>query len=456
MSDMSDLKCVSCGEPLERVRYFPRQLLTADDMRVEQDYFRDKLRRHNRYLHGWGVVCGCTVEAVKDAKAWMIRVCPGYVVGPQGDEILIPDCVEVPLTTGAVPEPCTNRWPCPPVGDMPGATDRPTPVYVAVRYAECFSRPTRVHPAGCGCDESSCEYSRTRDSFEIKVLWKLPESHVTAALDDDLWCETVKTISPMLRRRHRFPVPTCPECVLEPWVVLAKVEIPLGTPVDNATLKISYDDRRTLLATQQLQTALACFTTDAGGPTPVTVDAGVPTAEFMRVRSVEFLYEAGRVDFAIASPRQVTPVVDGLVAIRIKFSAPFSQDQQHKPTTHGMNDANFSVHNVQVVPVPSEVANRGIPYVPGSLAIESDTTIRFTVTRGSPIVDAQGGWPGGQTKYELRLRGNEDLPNNKPALIDQAGNPLDGEPISPIGGVLSGDGKAGGDFLATFSVDTLE
>ncbi|PYV22134.1 MAG: hypothetical protein DMG27_18945 [Acidobacteria bacterium] len=39
----------------ERPRYFPRQLITPDDVTLEQDYFRNKLRRHNRLLHGWGV-----------------------------------------------------------------------------------------------------------------------------------------------------------------------------------------------------------------------------------------------------------------------------------------------------------------------------------------------------------------------------------------------------------------
>jgi len=43
------------------VNYFPRQLLTADDMTADQQYFLNKLRRHNRYLHGWGVVCGLEI-----------------------------------------------------------------------------------------------------------------------------------------------------------------------------------------------------------------------------------------------------------------------------------------------------------------------------------------------------------------------------------------------------------
>jgi hypothetical protein len=261
MSDVSDLKCVNCCEQLERVRYFPRQLLTADDMRAEQEYFREKHRRHNRYLHGWGVVCGCAIEAVNDAKSWTVRVCPGYAISPQGDEILIDDCRDVDLKLGATPDPCTVRWPCPPVGHMPDTNrNQLATVYVAVRYADCFSRPTRVHPAGCGCDESACEYSRIRDSYEIKLLWKLPDSHVAAAKDDAQWCATVKKM-PAGRPPGLFPVPPCPECVIEPWVVLATVMFPATSqPVGNGSqLQISYAQRRTLLATHRLQTALTCM-----------------------------------------------------------------------------------------------------------------------------------------------------------------------------------------------------
>ena len=46
---------------LERSRYFSRELLTADDLTADQQHVLSKLRRHNRYLHGWGVVCGAAV-----------------------------------------------------------------------------------------------------------------------------------------------------------------------------------------------------------------------------------------------------------------------------------------------------------------------------------------------------------------------------------------------------------
>jgi len=274
MSDLSDLSC-SFGEQSERVRYFPRQLITADDMRAEQEYFREKARRHNRYLHGWGVVCGCTVEAVTlnqgkqgnhGNQGWQVRVCPGYAVDPQGDDILIDSCITVDLQVGAQQQPCSVRWPCPPAGEMPGINqERGSTVYVAVRYAECFSRPTRVHPGGCGCDEIGCEYTRIRDSFEIKVLWELPASHLQARKDDEQWCRTVQALTPeALQRRHALPVPPCPPCPTDPWVVLATVYIPPANSGpsangNNNSLQITTDDCRVLLATQRIQVASVCL-----------------------------------------------------------------------------------------------------------------------------------------------------------------------------------------------------
>jgi hypothetical protein len=265
MTDMSELKCACCGEPIERVRYFPRQLLTADDMRAEQEYQREKARRHNRYLHGWGVVCGCTVEAVTTAKTPTVRVCPGYAVAPQGDEIWIDECIDVDLKTGPQEQPCSVRWPCPPLGEVSAGRDGSVTVYLAVRYAECYSRPVRVHPAGCACDEVGCEYSRIRDSFEIKVLSRLPDSHIKARQDDDAWCQTVQqTPVELMKRLHTFPVPPCPECVSEPWVVLASLSFstrtdPLAAKDNVSNLQVSMRDRRVLLATQRLQTAALCL-----------------------------------------------------------------------------------------------------------------------------------------------------------------------------------------------------
>lgn len=141
------------GTGLERVRYFARQLINADDMLAEQQYFRQKLRRHNRFLHGWGVVCGMRVSAAPDTEKktpWRVKIEPGYALGPYGDEIYLaePYCFDLATCQDFVPNPCE-----------PGEPPRPVPptsgkLYVAIRYLECETRPVRIHPLGCACEDT--------------------------------------------------------------------------------------------------------------------------------------------------------------------------------------------------------------------------------------------------------------------------------------------------------------
>lgn len=46
----------------ERINYFFGQVLGLNDFRDAQTYFLEKLRLHQRCLHGWGVVCGLEVS----------------------------------------------------------------------------------------------------------------------------------------------------------------------------------------------------------------------------------------------------------------------------------------------------------------------------------------------------------------------------------------------------------
>jgi hypothetical protein len=111
---MIDLQLLDCFQPelveLERVHYFPRQLLTAEDMVADQDYFRQKLRRHNRYLHGWGVVCGLEVSPAPTGDLpWRVKVGFGYALGQAGDEIFVGQEVFLDLAKcgpGTATDPC--------------------------------------------------------------------------------------------------------------------------------------------------------------------------------------------------------------------------------------------------------------------------------------------------------------------------------------------------------------
>jgi hypothetical protein len=266
MLDATGPTCAACGAPLERVRYFPRQLITADDMRAEQHYFRERIRRHNRFLHGFGVVCGCQVVAAPaEGAPWQVQICPGYVVSPQGEEILVPDPVMFDLQTGVQDQdPCKVARPCPP--QPVGATANNQQVgYICVAYAECVTRPVRVHPAGCGCDQLDCEYSRIRDSYQLKLLWTLPASHTAAKSWDTAWAQTLQKQRELIGRLG-LPVPPCMECSDDPWVVLATVTIPptqgggtAATKTPIASSNISFLDRRVLLSTEALQVMTETF-----------------------------------------------------------------------------------------------------------------------------------------------------------------------------------------------------
>ena len=225
---------VPCDRAIaERPRYYARQMITADDLILEQEYFRDKHRRHNRLLHGWGVVCGAKVclivksgsstGSAKEYEPWKVRVKPGYILGPYGDEINL-DCARIvdlrsDGVTGISGDPCvegSDPW-CVEVSDICGEG----PLFVAVRYREFKSRPVRIQPVGCGCDDSRCEYSRWRDGYEIRVLRCCPDTHVNPPDLDDI---------------ASGPIPECPPCPDSPWVVLAKVEFDSDgtiTKIDN-------------------------------------------------------------------------------------------------------------------------------------------------------------------------------------------------------------------------------
>jgi outer membrane biosynthesis protein TonB len=229
----------------ERVRYYARQLLTAEDMRAEQDYFLERLRRHNRFLHGWGVACGCDVQPAGGGTPWQVSVSPGYVVTPQGDEIWIDEQTVCDVSQG----------------NAPGQT-----VYLAVRYAELDSRPAPASSGGGACPNGDCEYTRIHDGFELATLAALPVSHAQATAADQQWCNTLRAWA---GGGNPPPVPPCVAAPGEPWVVLATIKLPAqaGTSLDGNA--VNYQGRRALYSAS----ALRQFATCLGATPPPTTPA---------------------------------------------------------------------------------------------------------------------------------------------------------------------------------------
>jgi hypothetical protein len=83
--------CTTPCTTLKRPHYFAGQLLDAATLQAEQDYHREKRRRHNRTLHGFGIVSGLGVhvEPTSGPEGGRIIVDPGYAIDGCGEEIAV-------------------------------------------------------------------------------------------------------------------------------------------------------------------------------------------------------------------------------------------------------------------------------------------------------------------------------------------------------------------------------
>lgn len=251
---MKNAQLMDCSQPavttLARVNFFNRQLLTADDMTTECDYFLQKLRRHNRFMHGWGVVCGLNVTAAPvTGAAWRVQIGSGYALGPYGDEIFVGEAVFFDLAACLTGGP-TN--PCEPSMLLPGPGGTGGTFWLAIKYAECLAGPVQVASNGCGCDNDPCQYSRIRDSFQIQCLGTQPPTPALPNL-----CQIVGgTIAP------------CPDCPTDPWVVLAKITVPSSST--STMITIDNTVRNLILSTAILQDQIVLCCCGQTPPPPPT------------------------------------------------------------------------------------------------------------------------------------------------------------------------------------------
>ncbi len=149
-------KCTCCTglECLERPRYFAGMLLTDTELQNEQDYVRAKNRLHNRYLHGWGVVCGLQVVC-NDCEGF-VTVKSGYAIDPCGNDIIV--CKDQDVNFAQLIRACRDREEreCDPMQMLAdkGCEDAEENWCLTLCYDEQEARPVttlRREKAQCGC-----------------------------------------------------------------------------------------------------------------------------------------------------------------------------------------------------------------------------------------------------------------------------------------------------------------
>jgi len=97
LATLSTLPCAPACVPVARPNFFSGRLLDAASLSAEQDYQREMRRRHNRALHGYGVVSGLDVDIDPNGGEARIAVAPGYAIDPCGNEIALCQSVKLRL-----------------------------------------------------------------------------------------------------------------------------------------------------------------------------------------------------------------------------------------------------------------------------------------------------------------------------------------------------------------------
>jgi hypothetical protein len=276
---------------LERTRFFARQIVTPDDLTQDQIYFREKSKRHNRMLHGWGVVCGACVR--RGAKPCEVIIEPGYILGPFGDEIVIDRDTVVDvckLGTGEMDGCCgddLDPWCSDVKADCSAGT-----YYLAVKYSECMARPVRGGGGcGCGCDDHDCEYSRIRDGFSVKLLRNLPQGYTTPMKPPPF-----SSVDPCASKQTAR---ACPPCPTDPWVIVADVSVDAQCQVRAVNC---FTHRRYVMSFAGFFYACAPATAPGAGAGPGRFDVSVVPAVTNTMRMMSLMSgSTGLVDTSAAT-----------------------------------------------------------------------------------------------------------------------------------------------------------
>jgi hypothetical protein len=136
--------------------------LTAGALCLDQRYRLQRIRRHLRLAHGWGIVCGLALVRANDGPEGQLVVCPGYGIGPCGDEILLAAPLRFNLAD--------YRWTRP----LRMRTDLAWIGLEAIQEQAAYAEG--AGPAcGCSCDcEDDLQVSRWVDGVRVVVSWTPP------------------------------------------------------------------------------------------------------------------------------------------------------------------------------------------------------------------------------------------------------------------------------------------
>lgn len=202
----------SCKEltPAKRNNYFTGKLMTEADFEKEQSYHREKNKQHNRYLHGYGVVCGLWVVPTDPPRPRSVVVKPGLALDSWGREIVVPEPIEFKLRK---------------------QSRRTDSVYLVMEYRERPLEPVIVP----GLDQEETNYSRIHETYQLALRRKPTE--VGNSISQQLCELAIKAQRQEMGAAELHALicelvsQPCQPCGPDPAITLARINLPVRNPI---------------------------------------------------------------------------------------------------------------------------------------------------------------------------------------------------------------------------------
>ncbi|MFT3858295.1 MAG: hypothetical protein QM742_12605 [Aquabacterium sp.] len=150
------------------LNYHFGQLLGVEDFRAEQGFHLGRSRRHQRLLHGHGVVAGYPVSY--KAKDTELRVGSGYAVDALGRDLVLEEDQCVNLAKWWAARVAAKELD---FSDLIGKTEFTTDLDLIVCYATCLSSPVPAIAEPCAGQASDLAYSRVCETVKLQLVRRL-------------------------------------------------------------------------------------------------------------------------------------------------------------------------------------------------------------------------------------------------------------------------------------------
>ncbi|RZL11915.1 MAG: hypothetical protein EOP40_00860 [Rubrivivax sp.] len=149
------------------LNYHFGMLLGVDDFQAEQGFHLGRSRRHQRLLHGSGVVAGYPVSF--DAALTELRVGPGLAVDALGRDLALDQTQCVNLVKWWLQHQKEEAF-----ADLPSLTDATFDLDIVVCYSTCLSSPVPAVAEPCAGQASDIAYSRVCETVTLQLVRAVP------------------------------------------------------------------------------------------------------------------------------------------------------------------------------------------------------------------------------------------------------------------------------------------